>query len=208
MKLSLRSYRKRTFIYKICKLIFIPLGLFAHKSWCLPLALIFCQVLSPCLVCLVQILCLFSSRIPGRGVPHTIHGSTLLVLGSRLQWQAVHCGAGLCHDTDNGFSGTRHKVSWTCCSTRGRSWYFYPWCAFFLLLARVSIAIHVSFSISVLQIAWNPCLHTTFSTFRILRPLYGIFLGERSLNFQEIVYLLLFWCSFPVCLIAELSLVR
>lgn len=105
-KLSLRSYRKRTLTYKICKLIFIPLGLFAHKSWCLLLALILCQVLSPCLVCLLWILCLFSSRIPGRGVPHTIHGSTLLVLGSRLHWQA---GAGLCHDMDNGCSAPDTK---------------------------------------------------------------------------------------------------
>lgn len=109
MKLSLRSYRKRTSIHKIHKLIFIPLGLFAHESWCLPLALIMFQVLSLCLVCLVWILCLFSSRIPGRGVPHTVHGSTFLVLGSRLHWKAVHCGAGLCHDMDNGCSGTRHK---------------------------------------------------------------------------------------------------
>lgn len=46
-----------------------------------------------------------------RGVPHMIDTwQHLLVLGSRLHWQAVHCGASLCQDMDSGFSGTRHSV--------------------------------------------------------------------------------------------------
>lgn len=107
VKFSLRSYRKRTFICKIDELIFIPLGSFAHRSWCLPLPLILCQVLSH--ICLVWVLCLFSSSTLGRGVPETIHGSTFLVSGSRSHQQALPCGAGLCHDMHYGCSHTRHK---------------------------------------------------------------------------------------------------
>lgn len=204
MKSSLRSYRKRAFIYKIRKLIFILLGLFAHKSWCLPLALILCQVLSPCLVCLVWILCLFSSRIPGRGVPHMIHGSTLLVLGSRLHWQAVPCGAGLCRNMVKGCSGTRHKQ----CPEHVPVAELFVIMVFLSMMCFLPVACTFLLLFTSVQVTWKPSLHTMFSTSRISRSLYGIFLAEGSLNFQENVqlvsyyfgvhFLFALWLNYPL----------
>lgn len=116
-------------------------------------------------------------------------------LGSRLHWQVVHSGAGLCHDMDTGCSGARHKQ---CCEHVAVPELFVImiFLSMMCLLPAACICSHCSsheFKCFCSAGSTEAIFAYHVFHFQNFKATLWHFLGEGSLNFQENVHLLFYY---------------